>query len=488
MEEEQKKQKKPIAKEAIYKVMLYVTYIVSGVFFLKNLIGGQVIAMLVIGTLLVVFTVMQLVMRRMKVNDEKQQFAVCMSLSVLIFLISLFSGESFSDDFLIHMAALGLAGMYLRSRQTAIQAVLSFVLLIVQYFIQPAKGGPLGQYILCLAVYALAATLFYLTIKRGGGFIEISYTRAKEAEELLDALKKIGEELQSNFENSTEGIRGLRDASEHLNSNADELKLGSHSIAQGTKDVSSTCDHVQSKIQETEKQVDELTGGVRDFEESLAVNRENMLAMSQQMESVQNTMQQANEVFELLGQYMREIYTVTEQMNKISASTTMLALNASIEAARAGQSGAGFAVVASKVQELAVDSNKCSAQVASVVDQMQRQVHMTTTQLAESEQMIHTSLGTLQGLQNSFDQLTVHFDSLYQNIESQNNNINQVDSIFEKLKERVTEMNRFSEENQDAVEAISAAMEVYRNSMEHMIADTEHIHELSVDMLTMAKN
>lgn len=479
--------KKPIAKEKIQKIMLYITYGVSGVFFLKNLIGFDVVAMLVIGITLVAFTAILFVMKKMKVEIEKQQFIVSMSLCVLIFIISLFAGESFSDDFLLHMAALGLSGMYLRPKQTATQATWSFVLLVIQYFINPGKAGGLGQYILCLVVFVLAASLFYLAIARGRGFIMISRARAEEAEELLAALKKVGEELQTNFEDSAEGIKGLREASEHLSRNTDELKSGSEEIAQGTKDVSGTCESVQGRIQETEKQVEALTENVCEFEKVLSVNKENMVAMSRQMESVQTTVQQANEVFRLLEKYMQEISHVTEQLYSISSSTTMLALNASIEAARAGQSGAGFAVVASKVQELAVDSNRCSSQVASVVEQMQRQVQITTKQMEESEEAIQESLGSLQGLQNSFDQLTEHFDSLYQNIESQNNKISQVDSIFEQLKGQVGDMNRYSEENQNAVDAITGAMEVYRSSLEQMIADTEHIHELSVDMLSMSQ-
>ncbi|MDD5899848.1 MAG: methyl-accepting chemotaxis protein [Lachnospiraceae bacterium] len=480
------KQKAPIAKETIFKIMLYITFGVAGAFFIKNLIGVQVVAMIVIGASLLFFSGTLLVMRRVGVAFEKRQFTVCMGLSFLIFFISIFSGESFSDDFLIHIAALGLAGLYLRPRQTAIQAILSFVLLIVQAFICPQKTGEVGQYILCLAMFALAVSLIYLVIARGRGFISMAHTRADEAEGLLGALQKIGEELQLNFENSTEGIKGLREASEHLNCNADELKQGSDSIAQGTKEVSDTCGEVQIKIQETEKQVEALTDGIRDFEELLGVNKENMYAMSQQMESVQTTMQQANEVFKLLEKYMQEISSVTDQLYGISSSTTMLALNASIEAARAGKSGAGFAVVASKVQELAVDSNRCSSRVASAVEHMQKQVQMTTTQLEESGQAIHTSLDTLQGLQSSFEQLMERFGALYRNIESQNNTIGQVDSIFGQLKNRIGEMNRYSEDNQNAVESISEAMGVYNSSMEQMIADTEHIHKLSADMLSMS--
>ena len=77
--------------------------------------------------------------------------------------------------------------------------------------------------------------------------------------------------------------------------------------------------------------------------------------MNTQMSVVRDTMDNTNKVFSMLEEQMSEISVVIEELNKIASSTTMLALNASIEAARAGHTGAGFAVVATKVQDLAVE-------------------------------------------------------------------------------------------------------------------------------------
>ena len=104
--------KEPISKKQIFTTMLRVTFIVSSVFLLKNLVTREFVAALVIGLLLVFFAAVLFVMRRRNAAEEKQQLFVCLGLNVLIFIISLFSGESFSDDFLLHMAAIGMAGLY----------------------------------------------------------------------------------------------------------------------------------------------------------------------------------------------------------------------------------------------------------------------------------------------------------------------------------------------------------------------------------------
>lgn len=487
MEQKKRAERKPISKDTIFKVMLYITYIVSGVFFLKNIIGKNFPGMIAIGLCLVIFTAVLLILRGLKRDVREQQFMTSMGLLFVVFIISQFSGESYSDDFLLYMAIIALTGLYLRPKYTLIQVILSDTMLAVQYFIHPEKAGALGQYIVCLLVFTLAGVLLYQVINRGRAFIQMSRDRAEEAEKLLTSLKQLGEELEHNFESSSAGIEDLQETNERLNQNAEELLAGSASITQGAQVVEDTCDNVRVKIEETEKQVDALTEGVRSFEDSLEVNRKNMTEMNQQMKVVQTAVDQVNQVFHLLEQQMNEIYKVTEQLNKISSSTTMLALNASIEAARAGQSGAGFAVVASKVQELAVDSNKCSEQVAGVVGQMRFQIQETTRQLEESGQAIDASLDTLQGLQDGFSQLTNQFGNLYQNIEAQNGNINQVEVIFETLKNDIAEMSHCSAENQKAVEDIAEAMNVYKENMDQMIQDTKEVYEMSSNLMTLTQ-
>ena len=370
MGEEKETGKQPISKDTIFKVMLYITYIVSGVFLLKNIVGKNLPGMVAIGICLVIFTAILLTLRRLKRDVREQQFMTSMGILFVVFIISQFSGESYSDDFLLYMAIIALTGLYLRPKYTLIQVILADIMLAVQYLIHPEKAGALGQYITCLLIFTLAGVILYLVINRGRAFIEVSQNRAEEAESLLASLQQLGKELEHNFENSSAGIESLRKTNDRLNQNAEELRVGSTSITQGARAVEDTCDSAQVKMEETEKSVATLTDGVRSFEDSLEINRKNMTEMNQQMEVVQSAMGQVNQVFQLLEQQMKEIYKVTEQLKGISSSTTILALNASIEAARAGQSGAGFAVVASKVQNLAVDSNKCSEQVASVVGQM----------------------------------------------------------------------------------------------------------------------
>lgn len=482
----QGKAKSPATPETIFKIMMILTFAVGGVFLITNLTAGNITGVLTIGICLTSFAIAVILMKKLKVNLEKQQLFLSIGLVILVFCISLNSGSYYSDDFPLFLAVIALSGMYLQPLYPLYQSILATIFLVILYVLHPEKADPLSQFIMCLAIMDLTAVLLYLLVKRGRAFIEISEQRAREAEQLVDAINVTGEKLLENCVQSSERIGGMQDINASLDGNVEELKKGSEEIMQGTRDVDTSCEEVHACIQVTENQIGALNEEVKKVEVVLEENKTNIGAMDTQMEKVKREVADINNVFAHLNEQMEQIVAVTEQLTSIAASTKMLALNASIEAARAGDSGAGFAVVALKVQELAVDSSNCSDRVSEIVNQMKEQIAVTTNQIVESTNAIEGSIQTLGGLEQGFDGLITQFDSLYGNIEEQNNNIKNVDTIFTQLKDRVLEMAAYAEENQATVETIVDATLAYRNYVDLIVEDTKQINELSTDMLESA--
>lgn len=486
MSDNVKKFKKPIGEDSIYKLMLIITFAVAGAFFIINVIRLNIIGMIAIGGCLLVFGGALLVMKLMKLHKHKKQLVVCIMLMFLVFVISLFSGDFYSDDFTLYLAVIALSGVYLEPTVTKVQAVLVNILLALQYIIHPEKADPLSQYIMCMVLTTLTVIIFLQVIKRGRSFIQVGADRSDEAEELVASITKAGTELQKNCETSAKRVEGLKDASDKLEERTRELIDGSDNIVESAKDIVNSFDDVHETVQSTGQQISIMNTEVKNVEDALAENKKNMHEMSKQMNSVKQAVDEANEVFAKLQKQILEISAVTDQLNSIAASTNMLALNASIEAARAGQSGAGFAVVASKVQELAVDSNRCSGQVVEVVTAMQSQIEITTEQLGESTDAIDSSIGALEGLQNSFDDLTAQFEALYDNIEAQNDNVAKMDTEIRQLETRINEMSACTEENQVYVDEIANVVELYKSHMQLVVDDTQQVNDLSVSMLAIS--
>lgn len=478
--------KEPITKEKIFKIMRNIAFAVAAIFCVKDLIAGENGSAVFIAVCLSVFAVVLGLMKKFHVDADKQHFVVSIVLMLLIFFISINSGIYYSDDYMLYLASYALAGLYLNPNITKVQIVLGDVLFIIMYLLKPQNVESTSQYIMCMVTFTLAGIMIYLVIQRGSAFIEQSNRRENEAIALIESMRNIGEELQHNFENSSGRMDALKEANVVLGNNALELKDGSVSISNEARVVVDSCDQVHEKLEVTENQILALEEEMHKFEESLSYNRKQMVEMGSQVSNVKTTITEANNVFQKLNTQMEEINNVLSQLNAISSKTTMLALNASIEAARAGQAGVGFAVVAEQVKALAVDSSKCANEVAIVVATIQEQINKTSTQLVDSTESIDTSLETLDSLQGAFGQLNTQFGSLHSNIEVQNNNINQVNVIFSELKDKISVMSNYSEENQASVQSITDTIEAYKGDIEVVIDDTQQIHELSESMLNVS--
>lgn len=482
-----KKVQNPVTQEKIFKIMMILTFGVATLFCLKNILSKTWQGALLIGICLLVFAGIIILMKKKKVAQIKQQYILCMGLVLLVFFISANSGTYYSDDFPLFLAVLCLSGLYLEPSYTRSQTILITILLLVLYFLHPEKADPLGQYLMCLVILDLAAFIIYMVIKRGRAFIDVSILRAEEAERLLKSIETVKEELQENYQNSASRMEGMQEANQNLANNANELKRDSDEISQRTQAMEATCAEVQEHMQVTEGHIKNLNAEVQKVEEALAESKQDIRKMDTQMQSVKKTVGNTNEIFILLQQQIQEISQITEQLTSISTSTKMLALNASIEAARAGAAGAGFAVVAGKVQDLAVDSNSCSEQVVQVMSNMTAQIEQTAHQLGESVEEINASLEYMAGLENSFDGLTRQFESLYENIEEQNKNVSNVDVMFGDLKNKIGEMSVYSEENQMLVGSIVDNMEVYKDYMNMVVEDARELNQLSASILEVSK-
>lgn len=454
--------RKPITHEKIYKIMMWVTFIVAGAFLAINIFKLNVPGIVAIGGSMLLLAGVLFLMGKFRIRMYTKEFVLSISLELIIFAISLFSGESYSDDFPMFLATIGMAGMYMEPKFTKVQIVVADVLLTLMYVISPAKGGALGQYILCMAIFTLAGFLFFLAIKRGRAFIDISEKQASEASDLLWTMQEMGEKLEKDFNASSERIADSTKA----------LEEGSSSIYNGAGDVALSCSDVHDKIRVTGTQIDSLNMQVKNFENSLNENTDNMEAMKAQLQSVNDIIQRTSKAVNDMKMQMNEVASIAEQLGTISFKTTLLSLNASVEASHAGAAGAGFAVVASEMKELSENSERFSDRVSEVVAHLLNQVERISEQFGGSTAALKRSENTMTEFQESFAELTKQFETLYDNIGEQTRSVQEVDVIFEQLKDKVAEMRNSSIENQSTVEDIVKAMDEYREDIGKVIVNT----------------
>lgn len=473
---------KNITKENIYKFMNGITLVVSAAFLVKNVLSSELIGSIAIGVCLGLYCIVLFIMNKTKITTDTRNLVVSVALLVVISIVSIFSGSSFSDDFILYLAAMGMAGLFLRPQYPQIQLGVANILLVIQCVCAPQKIGPMGQFIMCVALFNLAGVLFCFVVARGRSFILESRERTKEMEKVIEQLAIINAELNKNFETTQNRISDINNANLQVELRTHELIDDSSNITNSVGDTMSTCDEALEHITLCREQIQNLVQNIQRFENVLKDNESNISAMSSQIISIKDSANATNEVFDGIQKQMEEIVSVVEQLKSIASSTNMLSLNASIEAARAGAAGAGFAVVAEKVQQLAVDSNTCSNLVEQIVNNMEVQVDKTRHQMAESTENVEASLVSIDSLESGFNELLTSFSTLYQSIEEHDISVNVLSSSFDMIQNNVSNMASYSEKNQTSINDIADSIKVYGSNVEQMENDTETIRQLVLTM------
>ncbi|QGQ96045.1 methyl-accepting chemotaxis protein [Paenibacillus psychroresistens] len=248
-------------------------------------------------------------------------------------------------------------------------------------------------------------------------------------------------------------------------------------IAEGVNALFTLSEHI-NRVEEGNEDVIKIVSSTKQVSENALVSVKSLKDKAVQTNSVSvKIISDINN----LSKDINEIQKITEMLSGLSSQTTILSLNASIEAARAGQAGRGFAVVANEVKKLATQSTESSKLINAIITRIKSKMESTVKDANSASSILTEQMDAVRETEDSFKTILNTMSVVSDGIEGMSDSIERMVTSREAATGTIENIAAVAEETAATTEEVAA-------SIQEQIAESETLTELATDLQQLADN
>ncbi len=263
-----------------------------------------------------------------------------------------------------------------------------------------------------------------------------------ELGQLVSAVNAMGQSLKELLTEVQGTSNELTAAAEEISATSQNMFRSVEQQVQTTHQVKVTFGEMVQAINEVAMNSSEAAGSANQAGESAQQGGQVVSGTIQGMHTIRDTVVASSQAVERLGEHSQKIGKVIEVINDIAEQTNLLALNATIEAARAGEHGRGFAVVADEVRQLAERTTDATTEIADAIQSMQSETESVVEKMQEGTQVVESGVQqavdaemALRGIVGSTDEVASKIETIAAAAEEQSATVNEISNHVDGISE-----------------------------------------------------
>ena len=284
-----------------------------------------------------------------------------------------------------------------------------------------------------------------------------------QSEKLLANLSELSDHVNQKINSIHQELDKLSTAAQTTQHAMQEVSSGAAEATNAVMEQGSQTQEIQDKIVIVNDVTQQIDANMKHTLDIVTEGSSSMQLLASQVDtSVQNSVDAASKL-ETLNHNMEEMHSIVELIGGITSQTSLLALNASIEAARAGDAGKGFAVVASEITGMASQTKEATVKITELIQNVTSAINEVVTVIQQMIDGINQEKESAKNTANSFSSIqenTLSIQSGIQNLTvstSELKDANQV--ISEELTAHAHETLEAENKNTDILDTIASKMQ-----------------------------
>ena len=262
---------------------------------------------------------------------------------------------------------------------------------------------------------------------------------------MLDGIGKLIHEINAGSSELNTSASNIARSSREVSSAANEQSQATSAMAAGIEEMTVSINHIADNAQQTEDESRHAS--------ALSAEGEQRAASAVQVISeIASTVKQAGERIDGLVKRTDEIGSIADVIKEIASQTNLLALNAAIEAARAGEQGRGFAVVADEVRKLAERTTNATAEIAGMVGAIQGETREAVKVMESAMPQVQAGVASTEAAAQSLRAIRLGAEETLNNIREVANATREQGQASNSIAQQVERVAQMVEETSRAVE------------------------------------